>query len=63
MQALQPFFKTLHTLNTLLGWGKVYDFFACSLPISESINSPLLFVLYFWTLKVRAQTLLFGYFW
>ena len=31
MQALQPFFKTLHTLNTLPGWRKVYDFFRVQL--------------------------------
>ena len=31
MQVLQPFFKTLHTLNTLPGWGKVYDFFRVQL--------------------------------
>ena len=37
--------------------------FTCSLPISENINSPLLFVLYFWTSKVRAKKLLFGFFW
>ena len=36
-------------------------FFAQSLPISENINSPLLLVLYFWTSKVRAQKLPFGY--
>ena len=38
-------------------------FFTCSLPISENICSPLLFVLYFWTSKVRAKKLLFGFFW
>ena len=26
MQVIQPFFKTLHTLNTLPGWLKGYDF-------------------------------------
>ena len=36
-------------------------FFARSLPISENINSPPLFVLYFWTSKARAQKLPFGY--
>ena len=45
MQVLQPFFKTLHTLNTLPGWHKEYDFFRVQLPISENINSPPLFVL------------------
>ena len=38
-------------------------FFTCSLPISENINSPLLFVLFFWTSKVRAKKLLCGFFW
>ena len=28
MQVLQPFFKTLQTLNTLPGWHKEYDFFS-----------------------------------
>ena len=27
MQVLQPFFKTLHNLNTLPGWSKGYDIF------------------------------------
>ena len=36
-------------------------FFARSLPISENINSSLLFVLNFWTSKVREQKLPFGY--
>ena len=27
MQVLQPFFKTLHNLNTLPGWRKGYDNF------------------------------------
>ena len=31
MQALQSFFKTLHTLDTLPGWRKVYDFFRVQL--------------------------------
>ena len=31
MQALQPFFKTLHTLNTLPGWRNVYYFFRVQL--------------------------------
>ena len=31
MQVLQPFFKTLHTLNTLPGWHKEYDFFRVQL--------------------------------
>ena len=62
MQVLQPFFKILHNLNTLPGWSKGYDiFFARSLPISENINSSLLFVLNFWTSKVREQKLPFGY--
>ena len=40
MQVLQPFFKTLYTLNILPGWSKGYDFLVSSLPISENINSP-----------------------
>ena len=31
MQALQSFFKTLHTLDTLPGWRKVYNFFRVQL--------------------------------
>ena len=62
-QALKSFSR-LCTLWTHSPAGvKCMIFFACSLPISENINSPLLFVLYFWTLKLRAQKLLFGYFW
>ena len=29
MQVRQPFFKTLHNLNTLPGWSKGYDIFLC----------------------------------
>ena len=31
MQVLQPFFKTLHNLNTLPGWSKGYDIFCAKL--------------------------------
>ena len=31
MQVLQPFFKTLHNLNTLPGWSKGYDIFYAKL--------------------------------
>ena len=40
MQVLQPFFKTLHTLNTLSGWGKVYDFFRVYLAIFGKHQQP-----------------------
>ena len=36
-------------------------FFARSLPISENIKNTPLIALYFWTSKVRAQKLPFGY--
>ena len=61
MQVLQPFFKTLHTLNILPGWSKGYDIFCAKLANFGNINSLLLFVLNFWTSKVRAQKLPFGY--
>ena len=31
MQVLQPFFKTLYTLNTLTSWWKGYDFLCVQL--------------------------------
>ena len=40
MQVLQPFFKTLHTSNTLPGWGKVYDFFRVQLAIFGKHQQP-----------------------
>ena len=48
MQVLQPFFKTLHTMNTLPDWRKVYDFFRVQLsnfgkhPQSTSLCAELL---------------------
>ena len=43
MQVLQPFFKTLHTLNILPGWSKGYDIF-CAKLANFGKNQ-----LYFWT--------------
>jgi len=45
VQVLQPFFNTLLTVNTLPGSIKGISFLARSMPISENINSPLIFVL------------------
>ena len=40
MQVLQPFFKTLHTLNTLPGWRKGYVFFRVQLANFEKHQQP-----------------------
>ena len=60
MQVLEPFFQAFARFPAGV---ECMILFTWSLPISENINSPLLFVLYFWTSKVRAKKLLFGFFW
>ena len=67
MQVLQPlnFFKTLHALNTLSGRSKRIWFFsraACQFRKTWTAH----FSLYrtdFWSSKVRAKKLLFGFLW
>ena len=50
MQVLQPFFKTLHNLNTLSGWSKGYDIFCAKLANFENRNFLLAT---FWWLKLK----------
>ena len=60
IQVLQPFFKTLNTLNTLPGRSKGYDFFHVQLAnFGKHQNPTSLYRTDVWSSKVRVKKLLF----
>ena len=62
MLVFQPFFKTLHTLNTLPGRSKDFSRAVCQFRKTSTAH----FSLYWtnvWSSKVRAKKLLFGFLW
>ena len=61
MQVLQPFFKTLHTLNILPGWSKGCDIFCAKLANFGKHQQPTSLCTVLLDFEVRAPKLTFGY--
>ena len=62
MLVFQPFFKTLHTLNTLPGRSKDFSRAACQFRKTSTAHFSL-YCTDCWSSKIRAKKLIFGFLW